>query len=371
MSSILERNTLYRADCLDLLERLPDESIALVYIDPPWNEPSFEPSSVDQEYGQWMRRVLRQYWRVLRLDGNLLVHTKQGADIQIVDLLNETFGRFNAREEIILPTDMKPPNGRRYEYIRRYAKASHNEASLPDSVWDYKAYETVPGFQTDYPERPLGLIETLIEHSASREGIVLDTFCGTGTTLAAAHRMECRWIGCDNDENAIIYSRKRLENQAEITSNSYEFRNSDTLKDFDVVRSSVYPTFFISYARVDSEKYVDPFCESLRQDYIYFWRDKESIPGGANWKNELNQALERCHALILFITPDSLKSKWVRQEYMDFQKSGRPIYPILCEPVEKLPEEIADNYQGVPYNDQERILKDLRQFSPEKDIQNT
>jgi DNA modification methylase len=368
VTAILEKNALYQADCLGLLERLTDESIHMIYIDPPWNEPRFELTAETTHYDDWMRRVLRQYWRVLHPDGNLLVHTKQGADIQIVALLNETFGRYNAREEIILSTGMRPPEGRRYEYIRRYAKASHNAASVPDSVWDYRAYESDPDFQTNYPVRPLGLIETLIEHNAPIDGIVLDTFCGTGTTLAAAQRMKRRWIGCDNDIDAIVDSRKRLQNQASITTTNYEFGNDDKLNNFPVVRSSAYPTFFISYARIDSEEYVDPLCKRLREDYIYFWRDKDSIPGGSNWKAELHQALEECDALILFVTSGSLKSEWVRNEYIAFHERGRKIYPIMCEPVANLPEEIADHYQWIPYVDQGRILNELRKFSPKKDV---
>src|SRR5574337_1836793 len=101
--------------------------------------------------------------------------------------------------------------------------------------------------------------------------------------------MNRRWMGCDNDQSTIRESQKRRKNQAEANPNSYAFGDSDALNGFPVVRSSTYPTFFISYARVDSEKYIDQLCDRLREDYLYFWRDKDSIPGGTEWNKERSE----------------------------------------------------------------------------------
>lgn len=365
MSKILENNTLYHADCLKLLERLPDESIDLIYVDPPWREPSTRASRKDTEFDAWMRRVLRQYWRVLHRKGTLLVHTKLGSDNRVVDLLNEAFGRVNAREEIILPTGKRPPEARRYEYIRRYAKGSQNRRTLPDQIWEYPAYELDPSFQVDYEVRPLGLIEDLIGNTTKKDDLVLDTFCGTGTTLAAAHRLGRRWIGCDKYKTQFDYSRSRLAKEAAVSANGYKVSDRYKLGRLPIVRSSIYPTFFISYKREDAEQFVEPLCEKLHKDYIYFWRDVKSIPGGSRWEQELNKALQTCDALILFVTKASLESAWVKKEYTTFLERDRMIYPIMCEEGVSLPKELQP-YQHISFGEGRRILNDLRTFVPSK-----
>lgn len=44
----------------------------------------------------------------------------------------------------------------------------------------------------------------------SKPGVVLDPFCGSGTTLVAAHRLGRDWIGFDNNAYAIAITERRL-----------------------------------------------------------------------------------------------------------------------------------------------------------------
>ena len=64
------------------------------------------------------------------------------------------------------------------------------------------------GYQTQKPE---ALLERIIR-AASHEGdVVLDPFCGCGTAVAVAERLQRRWIGIDVTYLAIDLIRKRLE----------------------------------------------------------------------------------------------------------------------------------------------------------------
>ena len=65
--------------------------------------------------------------------------------------------------------------------------------------------------RTGYPtQKPRELLERII-HASSREGdLVLDAFCGSGTTLAVADQLNRRWIGIDLSFSAIRASTKRL-----------------------------------------------------------------------------------------------------------------------------------------------------------------
>jgi len=65
--------------------------------------------------------------------------------------------------------------------------------------------------KTGYPtQKPESLLERVIETSSNTECLVLDCFCGSGTTAAVAEKLNRRWIACDLGRFAIHTTRKRL-----------------------------------------------------------------------------------------------------------------------------------------------------------------
>lgn len=66
------------------------------------------------------------------------------------------------------------------------------------------------GYQTQKPE---GLLQRIIESACPPDGLVLDPFCGCGTTVSAAQRLGRSWIGIDISYLAIDLIEKRLEAQ--------------------------------------------------------------------------------------------------------------------------------------------------------------
>ncbi len=63
------------------------------------------------------------------------------------------------------------------------------------------------GYATQKPE---ALLNRIIETSSEPEDLVMDVFCGSGTTLAVAETLGRRWVGCDLGRFAIHTTRKRL-----------------------------------------------------------------------------------------------------------------------------------------------------------------
>ena len=64
-----------------------------------------------------------------------------------------------------------------------------------------------------YPtQKPVSLLSRIIEASSNKNDVVLDPFCGCGTTIEAAERLERQWIGIDISSFAIqLIRRTRLE----------------------------------------------------------------------------------------------------------------------------------------------------------------
>ncbi|MDE0022658.1 MAG: DNA methyltransferase [Candidatus Poribacteria bacterium] len=69
--------------------------------------------------------------------------------------------------------------------------------------------------ETGYPtQKPLALLERIIEASSHEGDLVLDPFCGCGTAVEAAGRLNRRWAGVDISSFAIDLVRKRLKDES-------------------------------------------------------------------------------------------------------------------------------------------------------------
>lgn len=71
----------------------------------------------------------------------------------------------------------------------------------------YSLFGTANAFPTPKPER---LIEQIIHISSNPNDLVLDSFLGSGTTAAVAHKMGRKWIGIELGEHAITHCLPRL-----------------------------------------------------------------------------------------------------------------------------------------------------------------
>jgi len=78
-----------------------------------------------------------------------------------------------------------------------------------DDVWDISR---VPPIKQLYPtEKPSILLERIIRASSNENDLVLDAYCGCGTTIVEAQRLKRRWIGIDITYQSISLILRRLE----------------------------------------------------------------------------------------------------------------------------------------------------------------
>ena len=76
----------------------------------------------------------------------------------------------------------------------------------PVGTYAYRANKSV-----DYPtQKPIELLERIINASSNPGDIVMDFFAGSGTTLVAAEKLGRRWIGCDIGKLSIYTIQRRL-----------------------------------------------------------------------------------------------------------------------------------------------------------------
>jgi len=80
-----------------------------------------------------------------------------------------------------------------------------------DDVWKIPCLQPASKQWTGFPnQKHHKLIERIINLGSNKKDIIADFFCGSGTSLLAAEKLDRRWIGCDISKYAIYLTRKRI-----------------------------------------------------------------------------------------------------------------------------------------------------------------
>lgn len=117
-----------------------------------------------------------------------------------------TFERLKSDNRLVAPVHA----GAKWSY-KQYLSESSGTRQIDDVWTDLNAINPVARERLGYPtQKPEALLERVIEESSNPGDIVLDPFCGCGTTIAAAQRLGRRWIGVDITHLAIGLIKHRL-----------------------------------------------------------------------------------------------------------------------------------------------------------------
>lgn len=114
---------------------------------------------------------------------------------------------------------------------------------------------------------------------------------------------------------------------------------------------------FISYSRQDNT-FAHRLAQDLRNAGQTVWMDVSTLRAGQDWADEIDRAVRACDALILVVSPDSMKSEWVSKETILAMNLKKSIVPVICRQTD-LPVHLIDiqyiDFQG-RYNEALRQL---------------
>jgi DNA modification methylase len=176
-----------------------------------WNQ-QYTPLSqgyVDSHYSQRDERGRQFQWTDLRAPGGA-APAKGNPHYKVLGV--DGYWRYTQEKMEQMIRDGRvaiPPSGR----VPRYKRFLDESKGLPiGSVWDdinpvnSQAKESI-GYPT---QKPLPLLERIIQTSSDENAIVLDAFCGCGTAIVAAQKLNRQWIGIDMSPTACRVMAKRL-----------------------------------------------------------------------------------------------------------------------------------------------------------------
>lgn len=117
----------------------------------------------------------------------------------------DTMARLDAEGRIWYPADKtKRPRLKRY--------LDEMSGTLISNVWtDIPPINSQATERLGYPtQKPLALLERIIQASSNEDDVVLDPFCGCGTAVHAAQKLKRRWIGIDITHLAVAEIERRM-----------------------------------------------------------------------------------------------------------------------------------------------------------------
>jgi site-specific DNA-methyltransferase (adenine-specific) len=205
-------NSIANGDCIEVMRSLPWASVDFILTDPPYlvnyRDRSGRSVANDGNDGAWLKPAFRQMHRVLRPDS--LCVSFYGWNK--VDLFMDAWksAGFSVVGHIVFR--------KRYGSNARFLSYRHESAYLlakgrpplpgspvPDVLdWEYSGNQLHP---TQKPVQPL---KTLIEAFTMPGAVVLDPFCGSGSTLVAAQELGRKFIGIELDEQHHCTASSRL-----------------------------------------------------------------------------------------------------------------------------------------------------------------
>lgn len=310
------------------------------------------------DYKAFMSYRIKEALRLLKSTGSIFLHCDSSASHHLRLLLDDIFGQDNFRSEIVWTykrwTNSKKGLTNNHQTIFFYSKSdafkfnkvyteysvttnldqilqdrvrggngkakyktddngdivfSSEKKGVPLSdVWNIPFLNPKAKERVGYPtQKPILLLERIIEISTDPGDIVLDPFCGSGTTLVAAKINNRKYVGIDSSDEAVKLSKQRLDNPYKSESQLLKLGKKayDTKSEYEKAILST-----LDCDIVQRNKGIDAFLKGKFSDGLVAIRIQKPEENLADCINLLAKAGEKkkCAYLILIQTVADTKS---------------------------------------------------------------
>jgi site-specific DNA-methyltransferase (adenine-specific) len=221
---------LYNSDCLELMKNIPDGSVDLVLTDPPY--PTTSRGNAGNSGGMLQKEINKkgkvfehnnidcteyapEFYRVLKDGSHCYVMTNH---INLIKMLNVfTDCGFHFIKSLIWNKGNKIMGQyymSQFEYIlffrKGYGKKINNCGTADILSVPNKKTKDENGKNIHDTEKPIELMQILIENSSNENDVVLDSFMGVGATALACINTNRNFIGIELDKDYFDIAEKRI-----------------------------------------------------------------------------------------------------------------------------------------------------------------
>ncbi len=251
---------LYQIDAIKFLKTLPNESVDLIFADPPYNikKAEWDTFSSQKQYVEWSMEWIKEAHRVLKKTGSLyvcgfseiLADIKWGASSLFAGCkwlvwfyrnkgnLGNDWGRshesilhLRKSKEFIFNIDLVriPYNEHTLKYPDRkqaetsqfangkkidYEWSPNPLGAKPKDVFEIPTISNGAWEKTNHStQKPIELLRKIILSSSNPDSLILDPFGGSGTTYAVAEAYKRKWIGTELEDEYCKIIKNRLSDE--------------------------------------------------------------------------------------------------------------------------------------------------------------
>ena len=289
-------NKIINGDSLELLKKIPDESVDVTFADPPFNLRKKYNSYKDrlniQDYLEWCKLWIYEMVRITKPTGSIFVHNIPKWLTFYATYLNQIadFKHWIAWDAPTAPMgkSLQPSHYGILYYAKDSSKNKYYEIRYPhkrcrkckyllkdyggkkaglhpfgplvSDVWTDIHRIKHNKYRDQHPcQLPIHLLERIVLMTTDEGDIVLDPFNGTGTTAIAAKRLGRNYVGFDIDEQYVKITENHLAQEASNSKLgdvwvSFYLNEIATIRDNDWDRLAVFYDIPLPIELIDKQK---------------------------------------------------------------------------------------------------------------------
>ena len=250
--------SLFQGDSIEWLKSIDEESVDLVFADPPYNinKAEWDKFENQEQYIKWSMQWIREAHRILKEEGTMYLcgFSEILADIKQPSMhyfrsckwlvwyyknkanMGNDWGRSHesvlhlrkSKKQIFNIDDIRVPYGNhtlKYPSHPQAESSQYGNGAKQKNVWSphprgakprdvIEVPTTCNGMneKTPHPtQKPEELVRKFVLASSKEGDLVIDPFSGSGTTLVVSEQLERRWAGCEIDPEYNKWAIDRIE----------------------------------------------------------------------------------------------------------------------------------------------------------------
>lgn len=245
-----ENKGIYHGDAIEVLRQIPNESIDLIFVDPPYNigkdfAGRKDKWETDEAYLKWCYEWIDLCISKLKPNGSIYLMTSTQFmpyfDLYVRDKLTilsrivwtydssgtqakKFYGSmyepilfcvkdknnytFNSKDIMV---EAKSGSQRKLIDYRKNPPQPYNSEKVPGNVWNFvRVRYRMDEYENHPTQKPISLLERIIKASSNENDVVLDPFSGTFTTCYVAKQLNRKFIGIEIQEEYLKIGLRRL-----------------------------------------------------------------------------------------------------------------------------------------------------------------